>query len=89
MTAEVAPFFADLPRRMAESHLVVSRSGASTCAELTAIGRPAILVPLPGAIDQDQAANARVVAEAGGGVDVPAGAVDAGTAGEGAVRRVL
>ncbi len=62
LTFEVEPFFKDLPRRMAESHLVVARSGASTISELAAIGRPAILVPLPGALDQDQAANARILA---------------------------
>ena len=61
VAAEVAPFFADLPARMAASHLVVSRSGASTVAELAAIGRPAILVPLPHALDQDQLANAGVL----------------------------
>ncbi len=55
---EAAPFFKDLPARMAASHLVVARSGASTVSELAAIGRPAILVPLPGSLDQDQAANA-------------------------------
>jgi UDP-N-acetylglucosamine--N-acetylmuramyl-(pentapeptide) pyrophosphoryl-undecaprenol N-acetylglucosamine transferase len=64
--AEIAPFFADLPARIAQSHLVVSRSGASTVAELAAIGRPAILVPLPHALDQDQLANARVLEQAGG-----------------------
>jgi UDP-N-acetylglucosamine--N-acetylmuramyl-(pentapeptide) pyrophosphoryl-undecaprenol N-acetylglucosamine transferase len=64
--AEVQPFFADLPRRIAESHLVVSRSGASTVAELGAIGRPAILCPLPHALDQDQLANANVLSRAGG-----------------------
>src|SRR5262249_37361207 len=52
--ADVAPFFADLPARIASSHIVVARSGASTVAELAAIGRPAILVPLPHALDQDQ-----------------------------------
>ncbi len=57
--AVVQPFFADLPGRMAGAHLVIGRSGASTVAELAAIGRPSILVPLPGALDQDQAANAR------------------------------
>jgi UDP-N-acetylglucosamine--N-acetylmuramyl-(pentapeptide) pyrophosphoryl-undecaprenol N-acetylglucosamine transferase len=67
VTAELAPFFADLPARIAESHLVVSRSGASTCAELAVIGRPAILVPLPHALDQDQKANASVLAGSGGG----------------------
>jgi UDP-N-acetylglucosamine--N-acetylmuramyl-(pentapeptide) pyrophosphoryl-undecaprenol N-acetylglucosamine transferase len=66
--AEVAPFFADLPARIAATHLVVSRSGASTVAELAAIGRPSILVPLPGAIDQDQLANATVLRKAGGAV---------------------
>jgi UDP-N-acetylglucosamine--N-acetylmuramyl-(pentapeptide) pyrophosphoryl-undecaprenol N-acetylglucosamine transferase len=59
ITAELQPFFTDLPRRMAEAHLVIGRSGASTVAELAVIGRPSILVPLPGALDQDQAANAR------------------------------
>jgi UDP-N-acetylglucosamine--N-acetylmuramyl-(pentapeptide) pyrophosphoryl-undecaprenol N-acetylglucosamine transferase len=64
--AEVAPFFADLPVRLAAAHLVISRSGASTVAELAAIGRPSILVPLPHALDQDQLANATVLQEAGG-----------------------
>ena len=66
VAAEVAPFFADLPARMAASHLVISRSGASTVAELAAIGRPSILVPLPHALDQDQFANAGVLERAGG-----------------------
>jgi len=66
--AEVAPFFADLPARIAAAHLVVSRSGASTVAELAAIGRPSILVPLPHALDQDQLANATVLANAGGAI---------------------
>ncbi len=56
--AEVLPFFADLPSRMAAAHLVIGRAGASSVAELAAIGRPAILVPFPHALDQDQAANA-------------------------------
>jgi UDP-N-acetylglucosamine--N-acetylmuramyl-(pentapeptide) pyrophosphoryl-undecaprenol N-acetylglucosamine transferase len=68
IAAEVAPFFNDLPARMAASHLVVSRSGASTVAELAAIGRPGILVPLPHALDQDQRANAGVLMAAGGGI---------------------
>jgi len=68
VAAEVAPFFPDLPARMAASHLVVSRSGASTVAELAAIGRPAILVPLPHALDQDQFANAGVLERAGGAI---------------------
>lgn len=70
-TAEVEPFFRDLPRRIAENHLVVSRSGASTVAELACIGRPSILVPLPGALDQDQAANAASLAAIGAGTVIP------------------
>ncbi|HAP10708.1 MAG TPA: UDP-N-acetylglucosamine--N-acetylmuramyl-(pentapeptide) pyrophosphoryl-undecaprenol N-acetylglucosamine transferase, partial [Afipia sp.] len=69
--AELAPFFADLPARLAATHLVVSRSGAGTVAELGAIGRPSILVPLPGAIDQDQFANAGVLENAGGAIRIP------------------
>ena len=68
VAADVAPFFADLPTRMAASHLIVSRSGASTVAELAAIGRPAILVPLPHALDQDQLANANALERAGGAI---------------------
>ena len=68
LAAEVAPFFLDLPARIAAAHLVVSRSGASTVAELAALGRPSILVPLPHALDQDQLANARVLEQAGGAV---------------------
>jgi UDP-N-acetylglucosamine--N-acetylmuramyl-(pentapeptide) pyrophosphoryl-undecaprenol N-acetylglucosamine transferase len=71
INAELAPFFSDLPARLAASHLVVSRSGAGTVAELAAIGRPSILVPLPGAIDQDQFANAGVLAEVGGALRIP------------------
>ena len=65
-----AAFFSDLPVRMAAAHLVVSRSGASTVAELSAIGRPGILVPLPHALDQDQFANAGVLQEAGGAIRI-------------------
>jgi UDP-N-acetylglucosamine--N-acetylmuramyl-(pentapeptide) pyrophosphoryl-undecaprenol N-acetylglucosamine transferase len=70
LSAELAPFFSDLPARLASSHLVVSRSGAGTVAELGAIGRPSILVPLPGAIDQDQFANAGVLAQADGAIRI-------------------
>jgi UDP-N-acetylglucosamine--N-acetylmuramyl-(pentapeptide) pyrophosphoryl-undecaprenol N-acetylglucosamine transferase len=65
--AELQPFFADLPRRMAEAHLVIGRSGAGTVAELMAIGRPAILVPLPHALDDNQTPNAQILARAGAG----------------------
>ncbi len=67
VNVELAAFFTDLPERIARSHLVIGRSGASTIAELTVLGRPAILVPLPGALDADQKNNALVVDAAGGG----------------------
>lgn len=67
VNVELAAFFDDLPERMARSHLVISRSGASTIAELCVVGRPAILIPLPGSIDADQRNNAAVVDAAGGG----------------------
>lgn len=63
--ATVEPFFADLPARIAANHLIVARSGASTVAELAVIGRPSILVPLPGSLDQDQAANAATLGAIG------------------------
>jgi UDP-N-acetylglucosamine--N-acetylmuramyl-(pentapeptide) pyrophosphoryl-undecaprenol N-acetylglucosamine transferase len=64
--ANVDAFFKNLPEIMSESHLVIGRSGASTVAELAVIGRPAILVPLPHALDNDQLQNATRLAEAGG-----------------------
>lgn len=67
VNVELAAFFTDLPERMAQSHLVIGRSGASTIAELTVLGRPAILVPLPGALDADQKNNALVMENAGAG----------------------
>lgn len=70
INAELAPFFSDLPARLASNHLVISRSGAGTVAELGAIGRPSILVPLPGAIDQDQFANAGVLAVVNGAIRI-------------------
>ena len=63
--AEIAAFFKDLPARMAQAHLVIARSGASTVSELAVIGRPSILVPFPFALDQDQAANAAHLSEIG------------------------
>jgi UDP-N-acetylglucosamine--N-acetylmuramyl-(pentapeptide) pyrophosphoryl-undecaprenol N-acetylglucosamine transferase len=65
--AELGTFFDDLPRRMAETHLVIARAGAGTVAELMAIGRPAILVPLPGALDDNQTPNADILAQANAG----------------------
>ena len=63
--AELAPFFDDVPERLGRAHLVIARSGASTVAELTAVGRPAILVPYALAADDHQTANARALDEAG------------------------
>lgn len=62
---EIAPFFKDLPFRIARAHFVIARSGASTVSELAVIGRPAMLVPLPHALDQDQATNAAFLQQAG------------------------
>lgn len=64
--AELAAFFPDVAGRLSAAHLVIARAGASTIAELTVSGRPSILVPLPGAIDDHQSANARALVDAGG-----------------------
>ena len=64
---ELQPFFDDIPERLKAAHLVISRSGASTVAELAAAGRPAIMVPYPFATDDHQTANAEAFAAAGGG----------------------
>ena len=64
--AELATYFEDMSARLADTHLFIGRAGASTIAELTAVGRPAILVPLPIATDDHQAANTREVVKAGG-----------------------
>jgi len=69
--AEVSHFYDDLPRRIAAAHLVIGRSGASTVAELMAIGRPSILVPYPYAIDDHQTSNAHAIDEAGAGWLIP------------------
>ncbi|KQR87857.1 undecaprenyldiphospho-muramoylpentapeptide beta-N-acetylglucosaminyltransferase [Sphingomonas sp. Leaf343] len=64
--AELATYLPDMPEQLAWAHLVIGRAGASTIAELTAAGRPAILVPLPSATDDHQTANAREMSQAGG-----------------------
>lgn len=64
---ELQSFFRDVPDRLASCHLAITRAGASTIAELTCVGRPAILVPYPHATDDHQTANARQLAEAGAG----------------------
>ena len=64
--AELGTYFEDMAARLADAHLFIGRAGASTIAELTAVGRPAILVPLPIATDDHQAANTREMVKAGG-----------------------
>jgi UDP-N-acetylglucosamine--N-acetylmuramyl-(pentapeptide) pyrophosphoryl-undecaprenol N-acetylglucosamine transferase len=64
--AEIQPFFEDMPRRIAEAHFVICRAGASSVSELCTIGRPALLIPYPHALDHDQAANAAGLAASGG-----------------------
>lgn len=75
--AEVAPFFADIPRRLSEAQLVISRSGASSVADISVIGRPAILIPFAAATDDHQSANARGLVEAGAAVLISEKALDA------------
>lgn len=71
VSADIRAFFDDLPIRIAQAHLVIGRAGASTIAELAAIGRPSILVPLPGSLDQDQAANAESLSKRGAAIVIP------------------
>jgi len=69
--AELMTYIEDMPAKLAEAHLVIGRAGASTIAELTAAGRPAILVPYPSATDDHQTANAQEIAKAGGARAIP------------------
>ena len=71
IAADLAPFFGDVAERLSAAHLAIARAGASTVAELAVAGRPAILVPLPGAIDDHQTGNARALADAGGAWVMP------------------
>ncbi|MBO28430.1 MAG: UDP-N-acetylglucosamine--N-acetylmuramyl-(pentapeptide) pyrophosphoryl-undecaprenol N-acetylglucosamine transferase [Rhodobacteraceae bacterium] len=71
VNAEVQPFFDDLPRRMSEAQLVISRAGASSVADLSVIGRPAILIPYAAATADHQSANARGLVEAGAAIEIP------------------
>ncbi|QBF31250.1 UDP-N-acetylglucosamine--N-acetylmuramyl-(pentapeptide) pyrophosphoryl-undecaprenol N-acetylglucosamine transferase [Thalassococcus sp. S3] len=75
--ADVQPFFHDVPARMAEAQLVVSRSGASSVADLSVIGRPAILIPYAAAAGDHQTANARSLVDAGAAILIPESALDA------------
>lgn len=69
--ATVQPFFDDIPARLAEAQVVICRAGASTIADLTTIGRPAILIPYPHAAGDHQTANARALVDAGGAILMP------------------
>ena len=75
--AEVRAFFDDVPARLAQAQLVVSRAGASSIADITVIGRPAILIPFAAATGDHQSANARALAEAGAAVVLPESVLDA------------
>ncbi|MFN0116219.1 MAG: glycosyltransferase, partial [Paracoccaceae bacterium] len=77
--AEVEPFFADIPRRLSEAQLVISRSGASSIADIAAIGRPAILVPFAAATGDHQTANARALVDAGAAILIPESRLDPAT----------
>jgi UDP-N-acetylglucosamine--N-acetylmuramyl-(pentapeptide) pyrophosphoryl-undecaprenol N-acetylglucosamine transferase len=79
IVAELAPFFVDLPARLAAAHLVIGRSGASTVAELATIGRPSILIPYPYAADDHQSANARAFEATGACIVIPHASFTAAT----------
>jgi len=82
IAADVRPFFHDVPARMSEAQLVISRAGASTIADLTVIGRPSILIPFAAAAADHQTANARGLVEAGAAILIPESRVDAATLAE-------
>ena len=77
--AEVQPFFTDIPRRLSEAQLVISRSGASSVADISVVGRPAILIPFAAATGDHQTANARGLVSAGAAVMLPESALDVAT----------
>jgi len=77
--AEVEPFFADVPRRLSEAQLVISRSGASSVADISIVGRPAILIPFAAAAGDHQTANARGLVEADAAVLIPESRLDVAT----------
>ena len=72
----VQPFFDDIPRRIVESQLVISRSGASSVADISVIGRPSILIPFAAATGDHQTANARGLVDAEAAVLIPETALD-------------
>ena len=80
--AEVEPFFTDIPRRLSEAQLVISRSGASSVADIAVVGRPSILVPYAAATGDHQTANARGLVEAQAAILIPENRLDAATLAE-------
>ena len=80
--ADVQPFFHDVPDRMSAAHLVISRAGASSVADISIVGRPSILIPLAAAIRDEQTANARGLVDAGAAVLMPESELDPGTLSE-------
>ena len=76
LRADMQPFFTDIPARMSEAQLVISRSGASSVADISVIGRPAILVPFAAAAGDHQTANARGLVEAGAAIMIPESRLD-------------
>ncbi len=76
INAEVEPFFTDIPRRLSEAQLVISRSGASSVADISIIGRPSILIPFAAATGDHQTANARGLTDAGAAILIPESALD-------------
>ena len=77
--ADVQSFFTDIPRRLSEAQLVISRSGASSVADISVIGRPSILIPYAAATGDHQSANARGLVDAGAAVLIPEAALDPAT----------
>ncbi len=77
--AEIAAFFDDIPRRLCEAQLVISRAGASSVADIAVIGRPAILIPFAAAAADHQTANARGLVAAGAAILIPESRLDAAT----------
>ena len=77
IAAEVAPFFADIPRRLSEAQLVISRAGASSVADIAVIGRPAILIPFAAATGDHQTANARGLVDADAAIMIPEASLNA------------
>ncbi|MGI9390599.1 MAG: UDP-N-acetylglucosamine--N-acetylmuramyl-(pentapeptide) pyrophosphoryl-undecaprenol N-acetylglucosamine transferase, partial [Boseongicola sp.] len=80
--AEVQPFFDDVPDRLANAHLVISRAGASSVADISVIGRPSILIPFSAATADHQTANARSLVDAGASTLIPESELDPGSLSE-------